>query len=132
MRFRYALTVAISSTSAEERDLGNNQAEVVVDTIAEGGTQEFTVPASTTNAPVQHPQLAAGKFVYLRTRAVDPNATPVEITVKKNSTSGEAWNITPLDGKEGHFLISTSGLTALYLSNPGLVAMKVTVAACGD
>lgn len=132
MRLRYAVSIAISSTSAEERDLGNNEAEVKVDTIPEGGVQVVRLPASTTNAQVQHPQLAAGKFLYLRTCAEDPNATPVEITVRKNSTGGEAWNITPLDGKEGHFLVSTSGITALYLSNPGSVAMRVTIGACGD
>lgn len=132
IRLRYRLTVGMSSTDAEDKDLCNQDTEALIDTLGEGGSIKFTIPATTSDRLVQHPAVASAKFVYLRTSSKDPTQPPAEMTVKRNSTAGEAWPITPVDGKVGHFLLSTSGLTALYVSNPGAVDMEIIAAVAGD
>lgn len=132
MRLRYLQNCALSTTAADEKDLGNSMADTIVDTLGDGGTLRFRIPANTTNVNVQHPQVTTAGYVYLRAVAADPTLAPVELTVKRNGTGGDAWPLTPLDGKQAHMQMSTSGLTALYVSNPGVVDMMVTVAMAGD
>ena len=132
MRIRYEIQMGVSSTTAEEKDLGNQNPSAVVDTYREGGTMRFRIPANTLLVNVHHPQVAAGSFVYLRACATDPLDTPAELLVRRNSTGAEAWPLTAIDGKEAHLLMSTSGLTALFVSNPGSVSMDVVATVCGD
>lgn len=132
IRLRYSLKVGVSSTDAEDKDLCNQDTELLIDTLGEGGSLKFKIPATTSDVLVQHPAVASAKFVYLKATAKDPTQTAVEMTVKRNSTGGEAWPLTPIDGKAAHLLLSTSGLTALYVSNPGAVDMEIIVAVAGD
>lgn len=132
MRLRYTQQTALSSTTAEDRDIGNVECEAVVDSLNEGGGMEFTLAAGVTNQNIQHAQVASAKYLSLRTRAVDPNQTPGDITVKLNDTGATPITVSPLDGKQGHMQLATSGVTALYASNPGSVPMRVYVAMAGD
>lgn len=134
-RTRYRVAVAISSNpDNEERDLGNTVSEVVNDALGDGGTWQNVLAASATDVPVQLTQVSTARFVYLRAFANDPNQNPGPITLKKNSVGGEPWTVEPLpNSKEAQFLISTNGLTALYLSNPSsTVAMRVIIVMGGD
>lgn len=134
-RTRYRVAVAISSNpDNEERDLGNTVAEVVNDKLGDGGTWQCTLAPSATDVLVQLTQVATARFLYLRAFANDPNQNPVAITLKKNSTGGEAWTVEPLpEAKEAQFLVSTNGITALYLTNPSsTVAMRVVIVMAGD
>lgn len=92
----------------------------------------FLIPANAVNTNVQHPQVATGKFLFLRGFAADPNQPPVEMTVRRNSTGGDAWPLTPIDGLESILVLATSGLTALYVSNPTATPMRLTVGMTGD
>jgi len=132
MRIRYEINLGISSSTAEERDLGNQSPSATVDTSREGGAMRFRIPAGALLVNVHHPAVASGSFVYLRALPTDPTQNPVELQLRKNSTTGEVWPLAPIDGREAHFLASTSGLTALYVSNPGAVDMDVIAAVCGD
>lgn len=132
MRLRYLQNCVISSSPGEEKDLGNTMADTVVDSMRDGGTMRFRIPASAANVNVQHSQVALAGYVSLRAVSADPTLAPVELTVRRNSPSGDAWPLTPLDGKAAHLQMSTSGLTALYVSNPGAVDMMLTVSMCGD
>lgn len=134
-RTRYRVAVAISSNpDNEERDLGNTVSEVVNDALGDGGTWQNVLAANATDVPVQLTQVTTARFVYLRAFANDPNQNPGPITLKKNSIGGEAWTVEPLpNSKEAQFLISTNGITALYLSNPSsTVAMRVIIVMAGD
>jgi hypothetical protein len=132
IRVRFKQSVTVSSTSAEERDLGNSESLIVVDTLGEGGAMRFTIPASAVDLNVQHPQVATAKYLYLKAVAKDPTNTPVELLVKRNGSGNTAWPLTPVDGKEAVMQLSTSGLTSLLVSNPGSIAMDLTVAMAGD
>ncbi len=134
-RTRYRVAVAISSNpDNEERDLGNTVSEVVNDALGDGGTWQNVLPANATDVPVQLTQVSTARFVYLRAFANDPNQNPGPITLKKNSVGGESWTVEPLpNAKEAQFLISTNGITGLYLSNPSsTVAMRVIIVMAGD
>lgn len=133
IRVRVQTGVHISSTSAEERDLGSVEVEAVCDTQKDGGSWKITLAAGATNVSAQLSELAECRVLHLRTRPVTATDTPGTVTVKRNGTGAEAWPVEPLPTtKQGLLMITTSGLTALYLTNPGTVAMEVTVSAVGD
>jgi len=134
VRVRYNLKIQISSDpTVEDKDLGNASWEVVSDEYNEGGIREFVLAAAASDVPVALGNIASGEMFAIRTKAKDPLEDPVEITIKRNTVGNEELPVKPLsETKEGHMLMSTSGLTALYASNPGAVDMKVAVAVVGD
>lgn len=133
VRIRYKLDISISSTSAEDKDLGNGVYEAVTDDFGEGGVRKFTLAASTTDLPLDIGNVTTARFVAIRTNAKDPTQDPVEITVKRNDVANDEIPITPMDStKEGHLLFSTSGVTSLFASNAGSVDMELTVFVSGD
>lgn len=134
VRVRYNLKIQISSDpTTEDKDLGNASYEVVSDEYNEGGIREFVLAAAASDVPVAIGNIASGELFAIRTKAKDPLEDPVEITIKRNTVGNEALPVKPLsETKEGHLLMSTSGLTALFASNPGAVDMKVAVAVVGD
>lgn len=134
VRVRYAITLGVSSTTAEEKDLGNGKFEVVDDQQGEGGAWKTTLPKNTSDFQLKLDNIDDACFLFLRTTSKDPTLDPVTITMKRNVIGGEAVPITPLGlAKEGHLLMSTSGLTALYLTNPSTTTdMEVTVFVAGD
>lgn len=132
IRIRYAVIGAGSSTTAEEKDLGNSKWEIVSDGLTKGGTWVTTLAAGATDVQLQIDNLSSINLLVIRSMANDPNDTPVGITVKRNNNGGEAIPIAPLSGtEEGHLVLSTTGLTALYASNPGTIVMKLTIFAAG-
>lgn len=133
VRLRYKMSIMISSTQAEEKDLGNGSYEIVTDTQGEGGSWKTNLPAASVDVRVNLGNLALAMFVAIKTNTKNPNDTPVEIMIKRNTTGGEAISILPMgDSKQGHFLFSTNGLSALYASNAGAVDMELTVFGAGD
>jgi len=134
VRVRYSIKAVISSTTAEEKDLGNQSWEVMTDTQGEGGAWKVLIPKTSTDLQVPLGSVAAAKLVVLRTLSKDPTLALPDITIKKNANNGEAIVIRPLgDQKEGHFLLSTSGITALYVTNPSAtVDVEMVVVVVGD
>ena len=133
VRVRYKITATVSSSSAEEKDLANQSWEVVCDSLSEGGSWKTTLPAASTDIQLYLGNIASAKFVAVRTNAKDPTQPPDPITLKKNSPTGEELVVTVLpDAKEGHFLFSADGITALYATNAGTVEMEITLVAAGD
>ena len=133
VRTRYGIKLAISSSYQETKDLGNVLYEVVTDSQSMGGVWKTTVKAGTTNAQLQMDNLSNVQLLMLRTNVKDPTLTPVPLTFYLNSLSNTPFIVQPLgDALEGHFLISTTGVTALYVTNSGAVDMDVSIGVAGN
>ena len=133
VRLRYKIEASVSSTSAEERDLGNVSYEVVDDDSGEGGVRKTLLAAGATDVSVMMNEISDARFVLIRTNAHDPTETLGAIDIKKNAIGGEPITIEPLPGAtEAHMLLVTSGVTDLFATNSGTVDTEITVMAVGD
>jgi hypothetical protein len=133
IRVRYSIKTRLSSDPTNEQyDLGNLNIEVVDDQLAEGGTRSTTLAAGAVDEAIDMCGIADVKFLHIRTAPVDPLDDPAEVRLKLNGGSEEIAVLPIGVSKEGHFLISSAGITSVTASNPGAVDMKVTVAAAGD
>lgn len=133
VRARYSVAAAMSSTSAEDRDLGNVKYEVVTDMPDKGGTWKTTLVGSATDVQLYMDNITTVKLIIIKTYPTDPNQVPGDILIRKNSISGEQILIRPLpSGKEGHFLLSTDSVTSIYASNAGTVSMDLTLTVAGS
>lgn len=131
VRGRVSITIAVSSSSAEEKDLGNGAYQVVTDTPNDGGSWKVKVPASTTNMQIPFAGIAEVAFVAFRTTSYDPTVPPIDLGFRKNSTSGELQTVSPINNQEGWYLISTDTIEAMYVTNSGATDMQVTIFAWG-
>ncbi len=132
VRVRYTVQSAISSTPAEERDLGNVYWQIVTDLEQKGGTWKTVVPAGTSGLQLQIDNISTIQLLILRTTANNQNQQPNGVTINLNTPTGPQLLIQPLgDAQEGHLLVSTDQVTALYASNTGPADMAVTVIAAG-
>jgi len=133
VRVRYRLDASVSSSTAEDRDLGNKRYEVVSDGLGEGGTWKTRLVAATVDLEVVLPDVADAKLLVVATNALDPNQTAGTVSLKRNSNTAEEIDIVPLSGtRTGHLLLTTTGITSIYLSNPGTVVMEVILVVAGD
>jgi hypothetical protein len=133
IRVSYKIQVSVSSTSAEERDLGNANWSTITDSQNEGGTGKALLPAGATDQEIFLLNVSTIRFLIIRTTAKDPTKTPSTISIKRNGVGNESIEIKPLGtSKEGHLLISTDSLTSLHATNPGTVDMELTLVYGGD
>lgn len=133
VRTRYKVTSAISSTCAEDKDLGNVSYEVVNDAQGEGGTWKVKLAAGAVDERLYIPNVTTATFLIVRITPNDQNDTPGVVNIRLNSVTGDEIAIEALSGsKEGIFVLSTSSITSLYASVPGSVDMDVTITAAGD
>lgn len=133
VRVRYSLTAAISSSSSEAKDLGNGSYEVVDDTQGEGGARKVTLPAGATDVSIPMCDVADAKFFLLRMTPKDPNDDCHEVKIRLNLITNAEIPIEPLGtSKEGYFLVTTTGLTALFATNTGATDMSLTLFVAGD
>lgn len=132
IRVRYILQNVWSSSSAEERDLANDEREVFTDALEEQQVIVVKLAAGAVDVPAPFTLLSEAKILSMRAESQDPNLLPGEVTFKKNSVMGEANRLVPLpDAREATFHTTTAGLTGLFFSNPSLVAMKIWVRVAG-
>lgn len=135
IRVRYRIELAISSTDAEERDLGDVKIEVVDDTQGDGGVRKFKIPAGTTDFAISMGDISTATVVFLKTQPVDPNNTLPEVRIRKTAPpGGEEISINPLGtSKEAHFLLITAGVSEIYVTNTSAsVDVYLTVGLAGD
>lgn len=132
VRVRYSIMCAISSTPAEERDLGNVNWQIVTDMEMKGGTWKTVVPTGSSAIQLQIDNISTIQLLIVRTVANNQNMAPGDVTLNLNSPTGPAVLIQPLgDAQEGHLVMSTDGLTAVYASNSSGVDMALTIIASG-
>lgn len=133
VRIHYKITATVSSTEAEEKDLANQQWEVVSDANGEGGSWKTRLQAGDVDVPLNLGNLANARFVAIRTTSTDPTNVPGPVSIRRNLVTGEQITIVPVGlAKEGHFILATDTLTALYATNSATTEMDVTVVAVGD
>jgi len=104
----------------------------VNDLEGEGGGWKTNLAASATDEQVELPNIADAKFLMVRITPKDPNDEPAQVSLKLNDVGNTPIPIVARAGKEGHFLLSTTGLTALYATNDGSIDMSLTVFSAGD
>jgi hypothetical protein len=134
IRLRYKLSVAVSSSQAEENDLGNTKYEVVSDSANEGGVWKTTVAAAAT-VTLNLDNIASAKFLMLRFTPKDPTLVMTALVLTLNGTI-VLPPINPVGAAqdEAIFMISTSGITAVQIANTDVaaVAVDVIVGVAGD
>lgn len=132
VRVRYKTEIVVSSTSAEEKDLGNQKYEVVNDDMNEGGTWKTVLAAAAVDVQLNLGNVAAARFLCIRTSAKDPTLTAGNVLIRLGDVGAEQITIKPMGGKEGIFKISCNDIDSVFASNPGSVIMDVIVSAAGD
>jgi hypothetical protein len=133
IRVRYGIQVQISDDPTNEtHDLGDIDYEVVDDQLNDGGSRKQLLAVGSTNVPLDLCGITNAKFVMLKTKAKDPLNNPVEVRIRINGGTTDIPILPVGNAKEGHFLISAAGITAITATNVGLVDMDVIVAAAGD
>lgn len=133
VRLRYKFEISISSTSAEEKDLGNVKWEVVTDKLGEGGMWKTLLAAGATDVQIPLDSISEVNFLALKTVTRDPNQTLTPVLIRKNSNTGEQLSVEPVgDCRQGQMAIATSGVTALFASNLGTADIELIVIAAGD
>lgn len=133
IRLRQSAKIEVSSSTRENKDLGNVAWEIVTDGLGEGGAWKTLVPAGASLLELKLDNIANVKFLVLLTSAKDPTQTPVALDFRKNGSGGEIFQVKPLSSvKQGQFLITSEGITSLFVTNAGAVDMEVVVVAGGD
>jgi len=133
VRVRYSLTAAVSSSTSENKDLGDGSFEVVDDSQGEGGARKITLPGSAVDVLVNLCDVTDAKFFLLRATPKDANNDCHEVKIRLNSPTGDEIPIKPLGtGKEAYLMMTTDGLSSLYVTNTGSTDMSLTLFVAGD
>lgn len=133
VRVRVQAQVSVSSTSQEEKDLGNQAVGFVNDAQNEGGTWQTVLDAGATDVPLQLTGVQVCRLLLVRTVPVDRTLPSSDVILRKNNIAGEAIRVRPLHSNgEGVFLLTTDSITELYASNPGTSNMKLILVVAGD
>lgn len=133
VRIRYKAEIVVSSSSAEEKDLGNQKYEVANDEQNEGGSWKTVLAAAATNVVLNLGNVALARFISIRTSAKDPTLTPGIVRIRLGDIGADEVGIQPMGtSKEGLMILTCEDVDSIYASNPGSVIMDVIVSAAGD
>jgi len=127
IRVNFEILLQLSETTQESKELGKTSPwRGTNDQQINGGTFLQRIAAGASDVLVDLNGLANGTLLGIKSSE--------EITIKKNSAVGEAWTIKPLGigALDGVMLITTTGVTSLYVSNAGSIDADVTFAFAGD
>jgi hypothetical protein len=128
-----SICAGISSTSAENRDLGHLERSDKFSTFEEGGSIMDLIPAGAVDVPLSLGGLSSCAVLVLITSPKDQNLAGSTLQLKRNLIGAEATPITPIGNrKQGYYVLSTESLTAVFLSNPGTTDMRVQYAVLGS
>lgn len=134
VRLRYKVVVGISSTPAEELDLGNQRYEVVSDSESEGGIWKTTCAANTTMS-IQLDNITSAKFLTMRFSSKDPTLKMTAVTVTLNGTA-VLPPLAPVGTvqDEALLMLTTTGITSVTVANTqtGSVMLDVIIGTTGD
>ena len=126
IRTKFTVDLSLSENGGEAKELGASPPwRGVNDQLDDGGTWRRKIVGSATDIEIDLNGLANGRLIGIKTTK--------QIAVKKNSALGEAWLVRPLGtgAMEGIFLVTTDGVTSLFVSNPGTEDAEVTFSIAG-
>ena len=126
IRVKFELDLQVSESSLGQKELGKTAPWAGInDQQDNGGTWRQRIEAGATDVLIDVNGLANARLVAIK--------TDQEITVKKNDAGGEPWTIRPLgtSALDGVFMITTDGITALYVTNAGSLDAEVTFSIAG-
>lgn len=126
IRIRLDIKVTMSENPSEANELGRTTPWLGVNDQQEnGGTRTQTIAAAVVDQEISLNGLADGTFVAIKTDQT--------ISVKKNSAGGEPWTVQALGvgALDGFFIVSTTGVTSLFVSNAGAKDAIVTFMIAG-
>ena len=133
VRLRFKLYAAVSSTSAEENDLGKVLGEVCDDSQSEGGAWKTTVAAAAVNVALPLDSIASAKFLAVKATPKDPTQTMTQVDIILNGTI--TIPLFPIGtSKEALFMVSSAGITSLAVTNnqPSAVPVDLVIVVGGD
>lgn len=126
IRVKFEVDLQISENTQGQKELGKTAPWCGTNDLQDnGGTWRQRLSAGDTDIQVDLNGLANGRLIAIKSSE--------EILVKKNSAAGEAWTIRPLGtgATDGIFVITTDGVTSLFLSNVGSLDADVTFSIAG-
>lgn len=126
IRVKFEVQLQLSETTQEGKELGRTSPwSGTNDQQDNGGTWRQRLDAGAADVEVDLNGLASAQLIALK--------SDQEITFKKDSAAGEVWTLRPLGtgALDGVLLLTTSGITKLYLSNAGSLDAEVTISVAG-
>jgi hypothetical protein len=115
------IELSVSETTLENKELGQTSPwQGNNSQLDDGGSFRRKIPAGSTDILVPMVGLSNGRLLGIKTSQT--------IIIKKNSSGGEPWTIRPLGvgALDGIFLVTTDGITSIYVSNAGSLDANVT------
>lgn len=113
--------LSVSETSLENKELGQTSPwQGTNSQLDDGGSFRRKITAGSTDVAVPMLGLTNGRLLGIKTSQT--------ISIKKNSSGGEPWTIRPLGvgAQDGMFLVTTDGITTVYVTNAGSLDADVT------
>lgn len=133
VRVDIGLQLAVSSSTSNAKDLGNLTFSERTTSWGEGGSRKLRIAAGATGIQVDLCDLADAQLLLLSVYPANANDNGESITIRLNDLAADEITIDPLgDKKRGFFLLTTSGLTTIYVNHPGTVDVELTLVAAGD
>jgi|HubBroStandDraft_6_1064221.scaffolds.fasta_scaffold319148_2 hypothetical protein len=126
VRIKFELNYSVSENQAGSKELGQSSPWVGInDQMDDGGTTRWRIGAGAMDTPVGINSLTTCRFLAIKTTQT--------ISFKLNSTGNTPTTIRALGygAMDGHFIMTTDTVTALYFSNAGSVDAEVTITIAG-
>lgn len=126
-RIKFTFDFSISEDQTAGRELGQSPPwQGVTDAIADGGTFRRKILAHATDVLVGINGLSGLNWLAIKSDQT--------ITFKKNSTMGEPTTLEALGvgAMDAILIMTTAGITSLYVSNPGATDAEVTFSMAGS
>jgi len=135
MTVRASLSLCISASSGpvENKDLGFIERSDKFTNYSESSKNVDTVLAGAVNQLIALGGLTTCEILALVIYPVDQNQTPSTLNIRRNLITAEEIAIKPIGPrKQGFLVLTTTGLTSLFVSNPGTTAMRVEFLSIGS
>ena len=133
VRVNLDMTFSVSSTTADEKDLGNLKNALTSTAMGEGGSRKITLAAGVSDQEIELTNISTVRLLFVKVAPKAENDPGQAVTIKRNTVGGEAIEIKPFDDKKiGYFLLTTDSLTALFASNAGVIDVELTIMTAGD
>lgn len=128
MRLKSRVSLSLSSTTAEEEDIANIKPSVyeISDALGEGSTRTYKVANGASSESVDLAGLAAVNFVYVRSNKA------VTFHVTDAGGTADVDMAIPDGNSYAHFMLNTTLVTGLAISNSSGAIARVMVVLAGD